>query len=323
MKKRNKSHRQNSHLPSHGESDRISLTPLLAVAVLSCLALILISLSCSEADDSGQPAALQTHADSVPSSDGVMIHYDITGEGDLPLVLVHGWGADRSYWDDQRDDLAKDYRVITIDLAAHGESGTERVNYTVQAFGADVAAVMNELELMDAMLVGHSMGGAVILEAARQTPGRAVALIGVDTYQDLSQRPTDEEIEQYMATFRANFAMTTEAYIRSLFPPTADTMLVQRVSRDIASAPEEPALSALDNLLHYDAIPALNDVQLPIHCINADRFPTDVEGNREIATSFEVTYMPGHGHFLFLEDPGTFNGLLRKTVTELNARQTL
>jgi pimeloyl-ACP methyl ester carboxylesterase len=293
------------------------------VTALSCLVIILISLSCSEADDSDQPAALQTRADSVPSSDGVMIHYDVTGDGDIPLVLVHGWGADRSYWDDQRDALARDYRVITVDLAAHGESGMERVNYTVQAFGADVAAVMNELELMDAMLIGHSMGGAVILEAARQTPGRAVALIGVDTYQNLSQHPTDEQIEQYLATFRANFALTTEAYIRSLFPPTADTMLVQRVSRDIASAPEEPALSALDNLLHYDAIPALNDVQLPIRCINADRFPTDVEGNRMLAASFDVIYMPGHGHFLFLEDPGTFNGLLSETVTELNAQQTL
>ncbi len=296
---------------------------LFAMVLTVFLVFALACFSCSDKTDSNEPAALQTHADSVPSSDGVMIHYDVTGDGDLPLVLVHGWGADRSYWDDQRSDLARDYRVITIDLAAHGESGTGRVNYTVQAFGADVAAVMDELELMDAMLVGHSMGGAVILEAARQSPGRAIALIGVDTYQDLSQRPTDEQIDQYLASFRGNFTLTTEAYIRSLFPPNADTLLVQRVSRDIASAPEEPALSALDNLLHYDAIPALNDVRLPIHCINADKFPTDVEGNREIAASFEVTYMPGHGHFLFLEDPGTFNGLLRKTVTELNAKQTL
>ncbi len=67
MNKHDRSHRERPPLRGHGEPSRARLTPLLAVAVVSCLAMVLISLSCSGADDSSRAAALQTSADSVPS----------------------------------------------------------------------------------------------------------------------------------------------------------------------------------------------------------------------------------------------------------------
>ena len=60
------------------------------------------------------------------SSDGVDIHYEVHGEGEPTLVFIHGWSCDRSYWQAQVEYFAKQYQVITIDLAGHGESGTNR-----------------------------------------------------------------------------------------------------------------------------------------------------------------------------------------------------
>ena len=54
------------------------------------------------------------------SSDGVDIHYEVHGEGEPALVFIHGWSCDRSYWRAQVEYFAKQYQVITIDLAGHG-----------------------------------------------------------------------------------------------------------------------------------------------------------------------------------------------------------
>ena len=103
-----------------------------------------------------------------------MIHYDVHGQGDRALVFVHCWSCDtRTYWQNQVDEFAKDFRVVTVDLGGHGQSGMNRKEWTMAAFGADVAAVVNKLDLKNIVLVGHSMGGPVCLEAARRLQGRS------------------------------------------------------------------------------------------------------------------------------------------------------
>jgi pimeloyl-ACP methyl ester carboxylesterase len=85
--------------------------------------------------------------------------------GVAQIVFVHGWACDRSYWRHQMDAFPGK-TVVAVDLAGHGDSGTGRGSWTMPAFGADVVAVMDDLHLDDVVLVGHSMGGDVILEAA-------------------------------------------------------------------------------------------------------------------------------------------------------------
>ena len=102
----------------------------------------------------------------IPSSDGLKIHAESWGSGEPVIVFVHGWSCDRGYWSAQVKDLVGDYRVVTIDLAGHGQSAAGRKAYSIEAFGQDVAAVLSEWDLANVILVGHSMGGAVIAEAA-------------------------------------------------------------------------------------------------------------------------------------------------------------
>ena len=89
------------------------------------------------------------------SSDGVDIHYEVHGEGEPTLVFIHGWSCDRSYWQAQVDYFAKKYQVITIDLAGHGESGTNRSEWNLRNYGTDVVSVVNALQLEKLVLVGH------------------------------------------------------------------------------------------------------------------------------------------------------------------------
>ncbi len=89
------------------------------------------------------PVATGPVVDSVTSADGVMIHYEVVGEGEPTLVFVHGWSCDRGYWKGQVDEFAKTYQVVTVDMGGHGESGLGREDWTLAAFGDDVAAVVN------------------------------------------------------------------------------------------------------------------------------------------------------------------------------------
>jgi pimeloyl-ACP methyl ester carboxylesterase len=101
------------------------------------------------------------------SSDGVEIRYDVYGKGEPAIVLVHGWALDRALWEGQVPGLSKLHRVITLDLPGHGESGKNRSQWTMAAFGQDVKAVVDASGAKQVILVGHSMGGPVVLEAAR------------------------------------------------------------------------------------------------------------------------------------------------------------
>ena len=250
----------------------------------------------------------------VSSADGVPIAYEVHGQGSPTLVLVHGWSCDRGYWKEQIEYLAPQYQLVLIDLAGHGASGAGRKDYTMASFGADVAAVVDRLALERVVLVGHSMGGDVIVEAAKQLPGRVVGLVWVDDYKSLGVARSAAEVDAFVGKFRKDFRNTTNGFVRGMFGPNADPKLIDRVAKDMAAAPPAVALSAMHNSFANAArIPAdLDALKLPVVAINSDREPTDHESLGKHGVKAFV--MPDSGHFLMLEDPARFNRSLDSVV---------
>ncbi|MFH1196751.1 MAG: alpha/beta hydrolase [bacterium] len=253
------------------------------------------------------------------SFDGTSIAYATEGEGEIAIVFVHGWSCDLMYWENQIDHLMLNnkYQIVAIDLAGHGDSGKERVNYTIESFAKDVEAVVNELQLQKVILAGHSMGGAVILEASRLLKGKLLGLLCVDTAHDLGAKYTEEQRQQYIAPLKENFKENTNHFVRSMFPGTADPKLVEEIAADMSSAPEKIAISAMENLTLYEGTETLHELDAPIIAINADLWPTNVEGNQKLVKSFELKLMKGYGHFLMKENPVLFNQLMDEAITEL------
>ena len=262
----------------------------------------------------------ESEATTVISADGVQISYFEQGSGSPAIVFVHGWSCNHSYWSKQVEHFSQMYKVVTLDLAGHGQSGGTRKNYTISAFGADVAAVIKKLDLKKVVLVGHSMGGAVILEAARLVPDRILGLVGADTFQDFEIQYSEEEIGQFLAPFKENFTETTRDFVLNMFPLNADSSMVQNIINEMSAAPKDIALSTMANFLHYDAKPALQEVRIPIHLINCEIFPVNIEAGKRHAFSFEVTFIPEVGHFVMLEDPVSFNQLLEEVINKLTGK---
>ncbi len=253
-------------------------------------------------------------ADVIMSTDGIHIAYEAYGEGTPALVFVHGWSCDRSYWEVQLQSFSRQFKVVAVDLAGHGESGLGRTAWTIAAFGGDVAAVVEKLGLERIILIGHSMGGDVILEAARRLPGRVAGLVWIDTYKQLRTPRTPEQVQAFVAPFRANFVETTRAFVRRVFPPRADRSLVERVAADMSAAPPAVALEALESAISFEReIPsALQELKLPVVAINPDSPPTDIASMERYGV--KVVFMSGVGHFLMMEDPERFNSLLRTVI---------
>src|SRR5579883_3485100 len=119
------------------------------------------------------------------ADDGLVIVGEVRGQGDTCLVFLHGWCGDREYWKLQVEAFAADYRIVSLDQAGHGESGKVRTGWTADALAGDVEAVVKSLRLERVILVCHSMAGYVALLAARRMGGTVVAVIGVDTLQNV------------------------------------------------------------------------------------------------------------------------------------------
>jgi pimeloyl-ACP methyl ester carboxylesterase len=269
------------------------------------------------------PAApLTVLSGSVRAPDGVEIHYEAAGNGAPAIVLVHGWSCNRTYWKGQFAHLAKSRRIVAIDLAGHGASGLGRQRYTIQAFGADVKAVVDALALRRVVLVGHSMGGPVALEAARLLPGRVVGLVGIDTLGQVGDQGSAEQERALLDAMRADFRAATRKFVLELmFTPKSDPALAERVAQEMAEAPKEVAISALENLFAYNEARALAATKAPLRLINADRWPTDLAAVRKHKPGVQLAVMEGRGHFLMLEDPAEFNRLLEGALKDLAPRR--
>jgi pimeloyl-ACP methyl ester carboxylesterase len=254
----------------------------------------------------------------VKSADGVEIAYSVRGIGEPAIVFVHGWSCDKSYWNQQIRPFSEKYQVVVIDLAGHGESGLERKDYTLQAFGQDVAAAVNQLGLEKVILVGHSMGGPVVIEAANLLKGKVIGLIGADTFQNLGTTLPADQVEQFLKPFKENFVSTTQEFVKKMFPKTADPLLVKRVADDMSSAPPQVAVSAMENMFKDNASAALKELTVPIISINCDMYPVQTAENKKQVKSFEVKMMPGSGHFVMQDNPKLFNKLLQEAVDELS-----
>lgn len=255
------------------------------------------------------------------AADGVEIHYEKYGQGTPALVFVHGWCCDSSYWQKQVEHFAQHYTVVTIDLAGHGASGDNRSQWTMAAFGQDVVAVVEQLGLTQTVLIGHSMGGPVIVEAARQMPTRVTGLVGADTLLNPDRKRTEEFITSRLTPLQSDFVQGTRAMVRGeMFVPTSNRAWAEWIIEDMASAPPHAGVGAMEGLLRYDdeMRAGLRALQAPFVLINSDYHPTNHEATDRFGITVEL--MAGVGHFVMLEDTATFNALLEGAVRRMVER---
>lgn len=252
------------------------------------------------------------------SSDGLSVRFEKTGQGETALVFVHCWCCDRQFWKEQVPVFGKDYTVVTMDLGGHGESGTSRTSWTIPAFAEDVKAVVDKLKLRRVVLIGHSMGGQVVVEAARQMPDQVIGLVYVDTLHNVEDKPTAEQMKGWIETFKKDFVGATVYFLRkTLFSQKSDPKVVEWVVKRANRCSPAVGIGALENVFAFDLPKAVAEVKLPMRAINTDLNPTNAEANRRHMQDYQFVIMKGYGHYPQLEDPETFNRHLKRYLDEI------
>ena len=109
----------------------------------------------------------------------VEIYAEDTGQGSPALVFLHYWGGSRRTWSGVVEQLSDRVRCIAVDLRGWGKSDRHNEDYNLFTQADDVEGVIEELNLMDFVFVGHSMGGKIaqILAGRRPDGLRAVVLV--------------------------------------------------------------------------------------------------------------------------------------------------
>lgn len=273
-------------------------------------------LCCSVAAFAGEAEKKTIKAD-----DGVSLVCEVRGQGETAIIFLHGWCGDRDYWKHQAEAFAKDYRIVSVDQAGHGESGKDRKAWTLDSLAGDMQAVVKALDLKRVILVGHSMGGPVALAAAKKMPKVVVAVIGVDTLQDADKKRDDEMMKPIIEGFEKDFKGTMQMGIGGLLSEKADPELKKQIVDRAAKQDQKMALALMRELVGQDMKTLLKEAKVPVRCINSAGgylwfTPTSVENNKKYA-DYDAVLMENVGHYPMLEKPEEFNKKLAEVLKGL------
>ena len=251
------------------------------------------------------------------AADGTRLHFTDWGEpGARPVLLVHGFGSSQTMWNNQVPDLVDaGLRCVTFDRRGHGRSDVPGRGYDLDTLAADIGVVARHLDLRDAVLAGHSLGGAeAVRYLAAHNDGRMSALVlSAPSAPALRQGPGNpggiapEAFRQARQALRddagaAIQASTTEDF---LGPGHTVSALLDSASRlQMADLPLQVLLATFDTNAAVDLRADLAGIDVPALVIQGDadkNNPLELTGRRAAALmpQAKLVVLAGAGHGLY------------------------
>ena len=237
-----------------------------------------------------------------------------SGNEDKPtIVFIHGWTCRRDYWAPQIKAVPDAFAILAPDLPGHGDTAApDRANWSVESLADDVEQLVQDHAAGSVILVGHSMGGAVSLEAAARLGDRARGVILVDTfvidYGGLDAE-TQEGIHQ---AFRDDFTGAIAGLVNDTSADATPDSLKERLRQDMSSADPDWALPLWKSLLGWNPERAFQQIRCEVHAINGGLIPDSAR--KRWKDRMSETVIAEGGHFLQMEDPQGFNPHLVEAI---------
>jgi sigma-B regulation protein RsbQ len=292
--------------------------PMISRSLAFAAALVVSSIACgSSTPPASSPLPAPTEA-RVSSVDGVSIHYVAEGNGPA-VVLAHCLDCNLHYWDIVAADLARDHRVVRLDLAGAGGSGANRKTWSIESFAGDIRAVVNAAGVDRFTLVGHSMSGTVALETARQLGDRVIGVVPIDSVLDIDAHMPAELRAKVLAELRADYRGFIEKQLPTLLPTNPDPKVVARVRGDALAGDPARSAAILESLFTYREDLTMDHLAMPIVAIDSDRRPLALDHNRAHAPQFDARVLKDTSHWLMLDKPTEFASMLRDVIESIES----
>lgn len=256
---------------------------------------------------------------------GVTLAYSDTGIG-LPIIFLHAFPLNRTMWAKQEAALSPRFRVITIDLRGHGESDAPLWHYHLDQAAKDVCALLDHLSIQQAMFVGLSMGGYILLAFHRKYADRVKGMVLADTK---AQADTPEgkagRFQMAQIAYKQGPSAIADIMIPKLLSPATiqsrpelvqhvRTMIegnqISGIAGDLMAMAERP-----------DSVPFLKQITCPTQIIVGELDqatpPADATLMAEQIPNAKLAIIPNAAHLANLEQPEEFTKRVATFALEL------
>lgn len=232
------------------------------------------------------------------------------GSGGIPVVFVHGLAGNRGTWTAQLANVRSSRRAVALDLHGMGESDPSPTNlYTIESFAEDVATVVTSLKLGRVILVGHSMGGDVILAFAKAHPELTAALLFDDPAGDLTGFPKEAVEEQWLKKMAPDSYDTFRETWFGEMLKAARPEVRDQVMTTMRKTPQIVVASAARSLAGFDPKPILKGFPGPMLTVVTpeNKLPHSLQNVVNNLPSKEIT---GVSHWIMMDKPEEFNTIM-------------
>ena len=258
------------------------------------------------------------------------MHFIQQGSGTPALVFVHGFACSLEDWRAQITYFERTHQVLACDLRAHGKTPGRPHECSIEHYGGDVAALVNNLELDRCVLIGHSMGCRVVLEANRLIADKVAGVVLIDGSRLADRDPEAAQASARAVVEKVGYPAFAEDLFRQMFlaaSPSAEAIVRRAVSTSGAFGPalwERMArwdAGAMDSAFAAVRAPILA-IQTTTRDANLRRTPlkagqTSPWLNYVRSKGARAEVIPGTGHFPQIEAPETVTRLIADFLQKL------
>lgn len=259
--------------------------------------------------------------------------YERNEAGEPSLVFVHGFACSHEDWKLQVDFFRSRYSSVALDLRGHGASDGVSEHCTIEMLGADLTALLKALHLGPVVLIGHSLGCRVVLQAYLSAPESVVGLVLVDGSYVALGDPAATECAAAKMLRAVGYTAMLHRLFNDMFVQGSDPVLKERVLNRALLLPEKIGSSLLQQVVAWDARVmehALAQITVPVLILQSTQLNTAyvrvslqtgestpwLDMTQRHVPRARIKILEGVGHFSMLEAPTMVNAAIEAFLRE-------
>jgi len=232
---------------------------------------------------------------------GICVSYRVSGDG-LPVILLHGWGASSESFRTVHDCLMKQYRVYSIDLPGFGGSDEPSDSWRLDDYVDVIQDFISELAIVDAVLIGHSFGGRIIIKLAARHSVIIDKIVLIDSAGIKPRRSLRYWIRLY--TYKSARRLSQLPLIRAFSYNAVESMRRRIESVDYRNA-SEAMRKIMVRIIDEDLTPLLPAISVPVLLIWGEKDTATPLSDGQLMDSLipdsGLVIFKGAGHWSFIE----------------------
>ncbi|HET6146606.1 MAG TPA: alpha/beta hydrolase [Polyangia bacterium] len=262
---------------------------------------------------------MERHIDNLFIDDGGGASSTTTSPAPAPIVFLHSAAGNTTHFSAQLAHMRGGRRAIALDFRGHGRSAPPPDgDYSIAGLAADVARVVDALDLGRFVLAGHSMGGAAAAAYAGAHPERLAGLLLLDPASDGRALPAELRAAIISALRSPAYLRAVEDYWAPMLEPSSPAVRA-RLAADLRSTPRQAVVGTLASLFEFDPVTPLRRYAGPALAL-ITRFNETPASYQELVPRIPHRRIDGVGHWLHLDAPEVVNREIDRFLTADQSR---